>query len=244
MFTLTMEGAVARITIDRGEKRNAVPIGSWLGLENAIREANCSDARLVVIESSDPESFCAGSDLSELDRLIDDVGLRARFRGAMASAFLRIHETNKPTVAVIRGGCFGTGVSLATACDIRVAHPDASFAITPARFGISYPQADLDRLVALVGPGQAARLVYSCEAISGNEANRIGLVEVLDSSADVGSDLIERIAGNAPSSLCTLKATLLGRSGVNERFDASFASHDFAEGMSAFQDHRTPTFAG
>ncbi len=62
---------------------------------------------------------------------------------------------------------------------MRVAGPDASFAITPARFGISYPQPDLERLASLVGPGQAARLLYTAETIDAAEAHRIGLIELV-----------------------------------------------------------------
>ena len=63
------------------------------------------------------------------------------------------------TVALVEGPCYGAGVALALACDLRIAGPGARFAITPAKFGISYPQEDVAGLVALVGPGQASRLL-------------------------------------------------------------------------------------
>ncbi len=234
MFELSIDGPIARITINRGEKRNAVPICGWAEFEQTIRQANTSKASVVVIASRDAESFCAGSDLFELNQLVDDAALRRKFRGAMASAFSRLQAVNKPTVALISGGCFGTGVSLAMACDLRIARSDASFAITPARFGFSYPACDVERLVALVGPGQAANLVYTSETISGAEAKRIGLVERLDDGPDFGTEIVNRIAQNAPSSLCTLKATLLKRFGVNQRFDAAFGSQEFRSGIEAF----------
>ncbi|MGN6123394.1 MAG: enoyl-CoA hydratase/isomerase family protein [Sphingomonas oligoaromativorans] len=244
MFRLETDGPVARVVIERGEKRNAIPIAGWSVLERVVGEAAASDARLVVITSSDPESFCAGADLSEFPMLMEDVRKRHVFRGAMASALSRIRAVGKPTVAVIEGGCFGAGVSLANACDMRIAGPRASFAITPARFGISYPQPDLARLAELVGPGQAARLVYGAETIDATEAHRIGLVEMIDTSDRIGEDMIGRIASNAPYSLCALKATLAGRWGVDKRFDDAFASPDFAEGFKAFKAGRKPDFAG
>ncbi len=234
MFELSINGPIARITINRGEKRNAVPIAGWAEFEQTIRQANTSNASVVVITSGDAESFCAGSDLFELNQLVHDLALRRKFRGAMASAFSRLQAVNKPTVALISGGCFGTGVSLAMACDLRIARSDASFAITPASFGFSYPASDVERLVALVGPGQAANLVYTSETISGAEARRIGLVERLDDGPDFGTEIINSIAQNAPSSLCTLKATLLKRFGVNQRFDAAFGSQEFRTGIEAF----------
>ncbi len=244
MFRLETDGPVARIVIDRGEKRNAIPIAGWSMLERAVSDAAASDARLVVVTSADPQSFCAGADLSEFPELVDDVRKRHVFRGAMTSALSRIRSVGKPTLAIVEGGCFGAGVSLAMACDMRVAGPHASFAITPARFGISYPQPDLMRLAELVGPGQAARLLYGAETIDAAEAHRIGLVEVLDTSDRPGEAMVRRIAGNAPYSLCALKATLAGRWGVDKRFDDAFASPDFAEGWKAFQSGRKPDFAG
>ena len=148
MFRLEMDGPVARVVIDRGTRRNAIPIAQWSVLEQTIVEAAAKEPRLVVITSADPQSFCAGADLSEFEDLVEDVRKRHIFRGAMTSALARIRAVGKPTLAIIEGGCFGAGVSLAMACDMRIAGPRASFAITPARFGISYPQPDLARLAA------------------------------------------------------------------------------------------------
>jgi len=244
MFRLEIEGPVARVVIDRGGKRNAVPIASWGALERTVNDAASTDCRLIVITSADPVSFCAGADLSELPELIEDVKKRHIFRGAMTSALSRIRAVSKPTLALVEGGCFGAGVSLAMACDMRIAGPQSTYAITPARFGISYPQPDLARLAELVGPGQAARMLYGAETIDAAEAYRIGLVELICHRAQIGSDMIERIAGNAPYSLCALKATLAGRFGVDKRFDDAFASPDFAEGWQAFQSGRKPSFGG
>ncbi|WBO21474.1 enoyl-CoA hydratase/isomerase family protein [Sphingomonas abietis] len=244
MFRLEMDRPVARIVIDRGEKRNAIPIGCWSELERIAAAAAASDARLVVITSADPASFCAGADLSEMPALIEDVKKRHIFRGAMTSALARIRGMGKPTMATIEGGCFGAGVSLAMACDMRVAGPNATFAITPARFGISYPQPDLMRLIELVGPGQAARLLYTAETIDAAEAHRIGLVELLCGDGVCGKSIVDSIAGNAPYSLYALKATMAGRFGVEKRFDDAFSSADFQEGWEAFSSRRKPDFVG
>lgn len=243
MFRLDQNGSVARVVICRGERRNAIPLGYWSVLEKIVTEAAATDARLVVITSDDPHSFCAGADLSEFPSFAENPKKRQLFRGAMSAAIARIRACNKPTLAVIEGGCFGAGVSLAMACDIRVVGPKASFAITPARFGISYPQLDLDRLTTLVGPGQAARLVYGAGTIDAIEAHRIGLVEEIDNGDRPGEAMIASIAGNAPSSLCALKAALVGRYGVDQRFDDAFSSKDFAEGWDAFRSGRKPDFA-
>ena len=88
MFRLEQDGFVARIVIDRGEKRNAIPIACWGPLERTVNDAANSEARLIVITSADPASFCAGADLSELPDAVDDVKKRHIFRGAMNSALV------------------------------------------------------------------------------------------------------------------------------------------------------------
>lgn len=243
MFRLERDQCVARIVIDRGGKRNAIPISAWGQLERLMGEAAAGDSRLIVITSADRESFCAGADLAELPDLIEDKRRRQLFRGAMVSALKKIRTIGKPTLAVIEGGCYGAGVSLAMACDVRVAGPNAEFAITPARFGISYPQDDLNALIKLVGPGQAARLVYTSETIDAEEALRINLVEKIDTGAAVGETMIRQIAGNAAYSLCALKATIIGRAGIDQRFDEAFASDDFSERWKAFKTGRTADLA-
>lgn len=233
MFTLNYNDKIARITIDRGSKRNSVPMKQWACLEQLIIEANRSDAQAVVIASADAASFCAGSDLSELVRLEAEPSLRRSFRGAMESVFAKLRAVNKPTIAIIRGGCFGTGMSLAGACDIRVAHPNATFSVTPARFGIAYPQGDVDRLVTLIGVGQASRLLFGGVTLSAAEAHHMGLVEEIDDNDDVGAELIAGIRMNSPASLRTLKAMLLGRSGTSKSFDLAFSSPDFTDRIRA-----------
>ncbi|WP_419827493.1 enoyl-CoA hydratase/isomerase family protein [Sphingomonas sp.] len=238
MFEFVVQDREARIVIDRGTRRNAVPVAGWNELEKCVRAANTSKASLITITSADPASFCAGADMVELHALAEDGRMRRKFAGSMDSAFGWIRRTNKPTVALISGGCYGVGVALATACDIRVARPDADFAVTPARFGLSYPQTDVEALVRLVGPGHAARMIYGCEHYDGRAAERLGLVELVDEGEDLGRDLIDRIAANASSSLCSLKATMLGRWGSRERFETSFASPDFARAAAQYRGGR------
>jgi enoyl-CoA hydratase/carnithine racemase len=92
------------------------------------------------------------------------------------------------------------------ACDIRVAASSARFAITPAKLGISYPQEDIARLVELVGPGQASRLLFSGSTIDGAEAGRIGLVEIVAEDVDTAAaGLIDALLANSPASLVALK---------------------------------------
>ncbi|MFN5839838.1 MAG: enoyl-CoA hydratase/isomerase family protein, partial [Acidimicrobiaceae bacterium] len=84
-----------------------------------------------------------------------------------------------PTIAMIRGNCVGGGVSIATACDIRIASTDSIFGITPAKLGIVYPTNALERAVRLLGASATKHLMYSGELIDAQRALRIGLIDEL-----------------------------------------------------------------
>jgi enoyl-CoA hydratase/carnithine racemase len=222
MFRLTQDGDVARLTLERPEARNAIPAAGWAELARLLGTV---EGRLLVVSGAGG-AFCAGADLGDL------AALR---REEMRSALDALRDLAMPTLARIDGPCFGAGVALAMACDLRVAGPGARFAITPAKIGISYPQEDVYRLVALVGPGQAARLLFTAAAIDGAEAMRIGLVEFheLDEAAILAAD---------PQSLATLKRAIrLAGDGVrvdpeqDRRFDVLLGSEAAALRLEALR---------
>lgn len=232
MFRLTRDGAVARLLLDRPEARNAIPAAGWAELAQAIGEAG--DARLLILSGAG-NAFCAGADLADFPAFRDGEAARVAFREEMRAALDRLRDLPIPTIARIEGPCYGAGVALAMACDLRVAAADARFAITPAKIGISYPQEDVHRLVALVGPGQTARLLFTAAAIGAEEALRIGLVELVGDEAPV----IASILANDGASLAALKrAIALGRrsdAGQDSRFDALIAGDEAARRLEALR---------
>jgi enoyl-CoA hydratase/carnithine racemase len=242
MFALDLTGPVARLTLDRPEARNAIPLAGWRDLAARVREAEAAGARALVLAGS-PTAFCAGADLQDFPALQRDPAARADFRAAMREGLDGLASAAIPTVAAIEGPCYGAGVALALACDLRLAGPGARFAITPAKFGISYPQEDVARLVALVGPGQASRLLLTALPIDAAEAARIGLVEILveDLSSALDS-LVAALAAASPASHRALKRGIaLAVRGVaadsaqDERFDALFGAEDFARRFAALR---------
>lgn len=247
MISVSIDGAIATIALDSPGTRNALNLGGWLALADAVEQVAVSDARALLVRSAAPAMFCSGSDLREIAGLADDLARRAPFREAMRAALEPLAALPIATIAVVEGDCFGAGVALALACDMRVAAPHAAFAVTPARLGITYPQEDVARLAALVGRGQAARLLYAAVRIDAEEAARIGLVECLAPDAAASAlDLARQIAGNAPGSVATLKAMVLseGPDPVFDRvFDDAFAGPAFREGLDAFRARRAPAFA-
>ena len=198
MFRLDLDGDIARLTLDRPKARNAIPVDGWDELRARLDEAG--GARLLLLTGAGG-AFCSGADLGDFAVLVRDESARARFREAMRRAIDGLADLPMPTVASIDGPCYGAGVALALACDLRIAGPDARFAITPAKFGISYPQEDVHRLVELVGRGQAARLLFTAASVDADEAARIGLVDQIGGI----DELVTAIAANEPVSLAALK---------------------------------------
>lgn len=238
MFALSIDGGVVRLALDRAEARNAIPLDGWAGLAAAAEDAAARGAALLLVEGRGP-AFCAGADLTDFPAMHGDAAAAARFRLAMRDGIERVAALPIPTVALVHGPCFGAGVALAMACDIRLAGPAARFAITPAKFGISYPQEDIARLVALVGPGQASRLLLGAQPIDGAEARRIGLAEGILEEREA---LVGALLANSAESLAALKAGIaLAARGVaaddgqDRRFDALLASDALAVRLAALR---------
>ena len=218
MFRLVLDGEIARLTLDRPETRNAVPARGWRELAARFEEVGAADARLLIVTGAG-QAFCAGADLGDFAALRDEPEACARFREEMREALDRLRDLPVPTIADVNGACYGAGVALAIACDLRVAGPGARFAITPAKIGVGYPQEDVHRLVALVGAGQAARLLFTADSIDGAEAVRIGLAEL--SASDGGADEVAAaILANAQESLVDLKRAI-GLAAAGRRSDAA-----------------------
>lgn len=234
MFHLERDGDAARLVLDRPQARNAIPLAGWSELEARLDEAEASSARLLIVSGA-AGAFCAGADLGDFAELQSDPAARIRFREDMRRALDRLGALALPTLAHVEGPCYGAGVALAIACDLRAAAPGARFAITPAKYGIAYPQEDIHRLVELVGSAQAARLLYTGLAVDAGEAVRIGLAELTDPA-----EAIAAMLANDPDSLATLKRGIrlaaAGRrsdGGQDRAFDALFGSEALARRLEA-----------
>jgi enoyl-CoA hydratase/carnithine racemase len=228
MFRLTQDQDVARLVLDRPEARNAIPTAGWPALGETLGTVT---ARLLIVASAGG-AFCAGADLTDFPGFNAEGA--TRFRQAMRAALDRLAALEIPTIAVIDGPCYGAGVALALACDLRLAGEGARFAITPAKLGISYPQEDVFRLVEAVGRTQAARLLFTAATIEADEAVRIGLADRLDEAGTIAA-----ILANDSASLATLKRGIgLGtRSDAEQdrRFDALIGGAEMVRRLEALR---------
>lgn len=247
-LSVTTRDAIARLRIDRADKRNAFNQAMWEALPSLVAEA-MDDPKvcILLLESAAPGIFCAGADIGELLDKSGDPAWRAANQAAINRAQYELTRAPKPTVAFVDGECVGGGCGLALACDLRVATPRARFGITPARLGLVYPLHDTKLLVDLVGPAQAKRILFTGELIGAEEALRIGLVDLIADSPDV---LVDAIASVSPHSVRAAKAmirrVLDGQVEDDDEtrrvFAEAFTLPDFEEGVEAFVGKRKPRF--
>lgn len=231
MFDIVLDGPVARLTLNRPEARNAIPAARWRELAQIVGAVAATGARILVVAGAGG-AFCAGADLDDFAAMRGDAAARIAFRTDMRAAFDAIGALPIPAIASISGPCYGAGVALALACDLRAATRDARFAITPAKMGISFPQEDVHRLVGQVGAGQAARLLFTADTINAAEAARIGLVDYCDGGED---QIVQLVLANESESLAALKRAInLAAGGVrsdpgqDQRFDDLIAGETLA----------------
>jgi enoyl-CoA hydratase/carnithine racemase len=234
MFDLRLADGVARLTLRRPEARNAIPADQWRPLGALAQGAVAEGARILILEG-EGRAFCAGADLKDFAAMHGEPQAAAAFRDAMRDGIEAVAALPVPTLAAIDGPCFGAGVALAMACDLRFAGAKASFAITPAKYGIAYPQEDVARLVGLVGHGQAARLLLGAVMIDAQEALRIGLAELPLTQIDA---FVSALRGNSAASFATLKRGIaLAARGVahdegqDRRFDELVAGDELASAL-------------
>lgn len=245
---------IARITINRPERRNAISSAMWQELE-AIAAGLNDDAviKVVVITGAGDAAFSAGADILEMQQALSDPPRMKVMQQSVLDAQVAWERLPMPTLAVIRGACTGGGCGLALACDLRLATPDAFFAIPPAKLGLAYSLADTKRLHDLVGPSRAKEILYTGRRILAEEALSLGLInEIVAAEAleERAVSLAREIADNAGNSVRAAKAVVnmitagvLAETPESRRYyDESFSSPEFLEGARAFMEKRRPRF--
>jgi enoyl-CoA hydratase/carnithine racemase len=251
-LSISRDGHVARLTIDRPAKRNAMTAAMWAGLPGVL-DGLATDpvVRVLVVTGAGP-SFCAGADISDLLSGPDPADPMAAVRRDNLAAQAALRDFPKPTVAMIRGHCIGGGVELAACCDLRFADPTAVFGVTPAKVGIVYTPSSTKALIDLVGPAMTKYLLFSGELLDAPTALRAGLVDRL-----VGADELEAevhrfadvLASRSALSQRATKQVIAaltsgsdGEAAVAGWYRETVASGELAEGVAAFADRRPPSF--
>lgn len=247
------EGGVRRITLNRPERRNAMTPEMQAELIVAMDEAAASDCRVVVFAGAG-EAFCAGLDLSALQRMNDkSAAEHTADAERVARLFRTVYELPKPTIAMVHGAAIAGGTGLATMCDFTLAVPGAKFGYTEVRIGF-VPAVVSAFLVLQIGEKQARDLLLTGRLFTSEEALRLGLVTEVVKAAQLEArmqQVAEVLKGNSPDALAATKRLLRSQNRV--WLDAAIAeamaanaeargTHDFREGVAAFLEKRKPVW--
>jgi enoyl-CoA hydratase/carnithine racemase len=252
-----VDDGVGWLRINQPERRNAISLEMWQGLADATAAFEADDAvRVVVIHGVGGQSFAAGADISEFERVRANAEQKQRYGEISARGQNGLANLTKPLIAMIQGFCIGGGLAIALQADLRFAAEGSRFAIPAARLGLGYEYAGLATLARLVGPSAAKDILFSARQLQTDEALRLGLVNVVCSADALPgrvADYAATIAANAPLTVRAAKAALRVFERYSQRAEADevdamvnrcFDSDDYREGRRAFMEKRVPRFTG
>ena|SRR5688572_5368508 len=263
--TLLLDRAdrIATITFNRPQALNAVTAVMARELTDALAVCSSDPETRVLVLTGAGRAFCAGEDVKE--RPADSAEIRARstpLGKLMSGPGGHIHFAHtmramtKPTIAALNGPAVGQGLSLALACDIRIASKDARLGAVWVRRGIPPESAGAYLLTQLVGPAKACELIFTGRILEADQAKEIGLVNSVvpaGQALDAARALALEISQNAPVAIGVAKMmtyqALETSLQVHGRMDFlgqefCFNTSDREEGIRSFLEKRPAEFTG
>ena len=253
------DGAVLTLTLDRPDQLNAINAQMGQELADALKSAGRDTAVRAIVITGSGRAFCAGQDVRALQELVAErerLELAELLRRHYNALVLQMRRLEKPIVAAVNGVAAGAGMSLALACDLRIASSDASLLQAFVNIGLVPDSGSLYFLPRIVGLAKALELCLLGERVSAEEALRIGLVTRV-----VPAEALPRAAAELAAGLGSGAGTALGltKRGLNRALDADLPemleyeallqeiagrTADFREGVTAFSQKRRPEFTG
>jgi 2-(1,2-epoxy-1,2-dihydrophenyl)acetyl-CoA isomerase len=251
---LERNGDTAELVLNRPERRNALDGPSRAMLAGALDELEKNLPRALLLRG-EGKGFCAGRDLSDAEPLTEDGEAILR---EMNPLIARLAGLECPTVAAVQGAALGFGLGLALACDLLVVGEGAKIGSPFASIGAVLDSGSHHFLCSRIGPTRTLELVYTGRFLSGAEAVEWGIANRVvpdDELLESARDLVDTI-GAGPTATFLLSKRIIARITDGEMTlddvlaaeaaaqGAASRTHDYGEGMTAFQEKRKPTFTG
>jgi enoyl-CoA hydratase/carnithine racemase len=243
---------VARVTIDRESKRNALSFETTSQLRECFRDADRDrQVRVIVLSGAGQKAFCAGADLGGIQGGVNDAEASHAGRGHLAALFTEMYQLGKPTIARVQGYALAGGFGLALACDFVVASDEATFGAPEVNIGL-WPYMITVPLVRSMRPKDALDLILTGRRVTAPEGRELGFVSRLTSATDLDGTVDELAAHLATRSPGAIR---LGRPAFYRALDQTSAQAlpelqailsvattipDAAEGIAAFREKRSP----
>src|SRR5271157_6070596 len=253
-LTLAYDGAIATVTLNRPDKRNAISHELIEELHQVLHDVEASPAQVLILTGSGV-AFCSGMDLDNLRQLTKLTADENRADSQrMARMFRALYEFPKVTIAAVNGPAIAGGCGLATLCDFTLASTEAKFGYTEVRIGF-IPAIVSAFLLRQLGEKQARDLLLTGRIIGAEEAHRLGLAneivspgQLLERARALAAELLQ----NSPASLLATKRLLRNYSA--KQLDSQIAeavqenarirtTDDFREGVGSFLEKRKPNWA-
>ncbi len=253
---LSVDGAIATITMSRPEALNALNGKVLHELKDALAQVRANRAVRAVIISGEGNAFIAGADIKEMQALAAKPAAIRAFTKLGQGVLRDIETLPQPVIAAINGFALGGGLELALACDIRIASSDARLGFPEVGLGIMPGLGGTQRTTRLAGRGIASELVFTGDLIGAEQAARIGLLNRVVAPAqlmETARQLADRIASRAPVAVAKAKAAILATQQLPldkglvfelDRASEVMTTPDRVEGMQAFIEKRKPVFTG
>lgn len=249
------ENEVATITLNRPKALNSMNAALVRELHAALDRAETDPSIRALVLTGAGRAFCAGGDLAYLRQLENPIDARS-FIVTVGKLAERIMQLSKPVVAMVNGVAAGAGFNLALACDIVCCANSARFAQSFSKVGLVPDCAGMYLLPRVVGTHKAKELMFTADLIGADEANRLGLVNLLtddDKLAEETYAFVEKLKQAAPLALSLIKSTvnradtltlpsLLEQEAHMQTVCMQTADHQ--EGIAAFLEKRPPAFTG
>lgn len=254
------EDGIAVVTLNRPEKLNALTTAGFVQLTQTLRQLALDEAAAVVVITGAGRAFCAGGDVSSMatDKEFTEPTLEGRaqtLREALDCARV-LHDMPKPTIAMVRGAAAGAGLSIALACDLRVASDNARFVTAFKEVAYSGDFGGSYFLARLVGSSKARELYFLSERLDAGKALQLGMVNFVVVDADLEAEtrkIASRLAAGPRVAYRYMKRNLNAAETMSlaEVMDLEAWHHtrcgmteDHLEGARAFVEKRKAVFKG
>lgn len=251
------KGSVGYITFSNPNKMNAMTVQMWAGVPTAIEAFDRDpDVRVIVLAGAGEKAFISGADISQFEALRASQDSQEVYENAVTAAMNAPVQCSKPVIAKIRGFCFGGGLGMAAACDIRICSEEATFRMPAARLGLGYGHKGIKRFTDLIGLANATDIFVTARRFDSADALRMGFVSKVCTLADldgVVDQYTKMISENAPLTVAASKYSIRqvcaapedqDIAGAVQMVEKCFASEDFKEGRAAFMEKRQAVFKG
>ncbi len=253
------DAGIARITLNRPAKRNAIAQTTLLEMSAALNYVKDSSNIRVVILTGAGSYFCAGGDLSMMAAALAGGDTQSTESPAnevsLAQLLLQMHALGKPIIAMVNGPALAGGLGLMLACDYVLASEEASYATSEIKIGL-WPMMISAELVRNIGRKKALDLMLSGRRVLAPEALAIGLISEKVPAAELEASvmrLAQELSGRSPSALAMGLRSFYetqdlafadALADLQQRFGELLTTPDAKEGLAAFVEKRAPQFGG